>query len=73
MGRPGYRFVIDTDRGDRMRVRISHTESGGKEVVDYDNGNAGGNAGEDGLDAAPPAEAGAPDRTVIAEGGLTLS
>jgi uncharacterized membrane protein len=77
MGRPGYRFVIDTDRGDRMRVRISHTESGGKEVVDYDNGNAGGNASgnasKDGLDAAPPAEAGAPDRTVIAEGGLTLS
>lgn len=47
-GRSGYRFVIDaTDggqppagSGDSLRVRIVHTDAGGKEVVDYDNGTA---------------------------------
>ena len=76
-GRPGYRFAIDTDRGDRMRVRISHTDSGGKEAVDYDNGNASGNAsgvaGKAAATTAAPADAGAPDGTVITEGGLNLS
>jgi uncharacterized membrane protein len=45
-GRTGYRFVIDaTDGGQRpagggdsLRVRITHTDADGKEVVDYDNG-----------------------------------
>jgi hypothetical protein len=45
-GRTGYRFVVDaTDGGQRqagggdsLRVRITHTDAGGKEVVDYDNG-----------------------------------
>jgi hypothetical protein len=47
-GRPGYRFIVDaTDggrqqagSGDSLRLRITHTDPGGKEVVDYDNGGA---------------------------------
>lgn len=42
-GRPDYRFVVDAVDGataqggaDRMRVRISHRDAGGAEVVDYD-------------------------------------
>jgi hypothetical protein len=45
-GRPGYRFVVDaTDGGqqqagggDSLRIRIAHTDAGGKEAVDFDNG-----------------------------------
>lgn len=43
-GRPGYRFVVDGSDGgtaqgaDRMRVRISHRDAAGAEVVDYDSG-----------------------------------
>lgn len=46
-GRSGYRFVVDaTDGGtqqtggDSLRVRIAHTDAGGNDVVDYDNGAA---------------------------------
>jgi hypothetical protein len=41
-GRPGYHFVVDGSDGgsargaDRMRVRISHRDAAGAEVVDYD-------------------------------------
>ena len=70
-GRSGYRFVIDaTDAGrqqagsgDSLRVRITHTDAGGKEVVDYDNG------------AAPMAAASAAtreNRTLIDNGDIVL-
>jgi uncharacterized membrane protein len=70
-GRSGYRFVIDaTDAGqqqagsgDSLRVRITHTDAGGKEVVDYDNG------------AAPMAAASAAthvNRTLIENGDIVL-
>jgi hypothetical protein len=57
-GRPGYRFFIETQGSDRMRVRIIHTDPSGKDMVDYDNGDA--------QDAASK-------RSLVAEGGLTLS
>jgi hypothetical protein len=71
-GRPGYRFLIeaiDGDRqqpasGDHMRVRVTHTDVSGTEVVDYDNG-APAKA------TASPA-AGTPDRTMVVDGGVTL-
>ncbi len=65
-GRDGYRFVIEAVDGgatqgagaDRLRVRVTHAEPNGAEVVDYDNG-------------SPQPAAGA-DRTVVVDGGLTL-
>jgi uncharacterized membrane protein len=79
-GRPGYRFLIDAtdgDReqagsGDRMRVRITHADAGGKEVVDYDNGAPGGNGSGTAAKAAAPSAADAPDRTVVADGGISV-
>jgi uncharacterized membrane protein len=70
-GRPGYRFVVDATDGDRqqggggasLRIRIAHTDAGGKEVVDYDNG------------AAPKAATSAAsrvNRTLIENGAIVL-
>jgi hypothetical protein len=66
-GQPGYRFQLESQGSDRLRVRISHSDARGKEVVDYDNG---ANAGAAAKAATPAATA---DRTLLAEGGLTLS
>lgn len=71
-GRAGYRFLAEARDGagtgqagtDRMRVRISHLDPGGAEVVDYDNGAAQG-AG------TVPAAATA-DPTLLAEGDLAV-
>lgn len=63
-GSPGYRFQIEAQGRDRMRVRITHTEPSGKEVVDYDNGADTGAAAKTST---------AEDRTKVTEGGLTLS
>lgn len=77
-GRPGYRFVIDAVDGgrataagnDRLRVRISHADAAGNDIVDYDNGvpaqgaPAQGAAVRDG----PPAR----DGTAVAHGYLTV-
>ena len=65
-GRDGYRFVLEAVDGgatrgagaDHLRVRVTHAEPNGVEMVDYDNG-------------TPQPAAGA-DRTVVVEGGLTL-
>ncbi|SEO39670.1 hypothetical protein SAMN05428959_107189 [Duganella sp. CF517] len=65
-GRAGYRFVLEAVDGgalqgarlDRLRLRVTHADAAGAEVVDYDN-----------EPARPPAGA---DRTVVVEGGLTL-
>lgn len=69
-GRPGYRFLIEASDGagagggDRVRVRISHTDGAGGEVVDYDNGHQpAGRSSTDG---------GAPDRSVVEEGSVTV-
>jgi hypothetical protein len=70
-GRSGYRFVIDaTDggqrqagSGDSLRVRIAHTDAGGREVVDYDNGTAR---------MAAAAAATHVNRTVIENGDIVL-
>lgn len=74
-GRPGYRFLVeavDGDRqqpagGDRMRVRVIHTGSAGAEVVDYDNG-----APAKAAALATATVGAAVDRTLVAEGGVTL-
>jgi hypothetical protein len=67
-GRPGYRFLLEAIHGsqaqpggDRMRVRVSHTDANGADAVDYDNG--GGAAAR---------TMGAPDRTVVERGAITL-
>jgi len=69
-GRAGYRFVLEAHDGgdtqsaspDRLKVRVTHVDAvTGAEVVDYDNGAA-----------AATRAAAAPDRTVVAEGGLRL-
>lgn len=65
-GRTGYRFLVDAIDGkgnnpsdaDRMRVRISHLDQTGKEVLDYD--------------SAPAAKAG-PVAAVVSEGAIALS
>ena len=66
-GRAGYRFVLEAVDGgaiqgarpDRLRLRVTHADAAtGAEVVDYDNEPARPAAGD--------------DRTVVAEGGLTL-
>lgn len=66
-----HRFVLTVNRSakaggqDRIHVRITHTEPGtSAEVVDYDNGNGGGNAG------APGAAAG--QATAAAVGGVVI-
>ncbi|MEW6371134.1 MAG: hypothetical protein AB1584_09370 [Pseudomonadota bacterium] len=70
-GRPGYRFSIDAIDGagaspaaaDSMRVRISHNDDNGKEVLDYD--------------SAPAAKAGSAavgaGYAVVTEGAIALS
>ena len=71
-GRAGYRFLAEASDGagigqagaDRMRVRISHGDPAGAEVVDYDNGPAP-------ADALSPA-ATATDRTRLAQGDLAV-
>jgi len=68
-GQPGYRFQLESQGKERLHVRISHSDANGKEVVDYDNG-AGAGAGAAAKSAAP---APAAERTLVAEGGLTLS
>jgi hypothetical protein len=66
-GRGGYRFALDASDGganqgaDRIRVRITHPDAAGGDVVDYDNG----------APSRLQAAAG-PDRTVPVEGDLTL-
>lgn len=70
-GKPGYRFQLESRGGDRLRVRISHADAKGKEVVDYDNGARAGTEAKSAAPAAAPASAS--DRTLVAEGGLTLS
>lgn len=81
-GRPGYRFLveaIDGDRAqpagaDRMRVRITHTDTSGADVVDYDNGMpASTSGGAPARAVASSAAGGAPDRPVLVNGSITLS
>ncbi|USX26511.1 hypothetical protein NHH73_28825 [Oxalobacteraceae bacterium OTU3CINTB1] len=61
-GRAGYRFVLEAVDGaagqDRLRVRVTHADAAGAEVVDYDNGAPGAAAGD--------------RRAAVAQGGLTL-
>ncbi len=65
-GRTGYRFLVDAVDGkgknpadaDRMRVRISHLDENGREVLDYE--------------SAPAAKAG-PVAEVVSEGAIALS
>jgi uncharacterized membrane protein len=71
-GRAGHSFVVDAVDGDgkaadRMRVRISHRDAAGAEVVDYDS--AGKARGKAGLAAA----AAAPDGLAPVDGVLALS
>ena len=71
-GLPGYRFVLEAVDGgegkraskDALRVRISHKNAEGKEVVDYDNGGAGG--------MRVSMVAAARNRSALVEGGLHL-
>jgi uncharacterized membrane protein len=70
-GRTGYRFVVDAlDAGvakggaDRMRVRISHRDAAGADVVDYDS------AGR--AKAGVASVAGAGDGMAQVDGALTL-
>jgi len=71
-GRPGYRFLIEAADGgeddrpgrDSLRVRISHRDASGKEIVDFDNGN--------GAAMKASAVAGSQHRTALVEGGLRL-
>lgn len=70
-GRTGYRFAVDAlgaavDRGGagRMRVRISHRDAAGADVVDYDS------AGRARAGVASAASAG--DGMVAVDGALTL-
>lgn len=70
-GRAGYRFLIDASdgggtqpgSGDRLRIRVAHSDSGGKDIVDYDNGTP-----------APAAStpAGSADRMRLATGDVSL-
>jgi hypothetical protein len=71
-GRAGYRFVVDALDGaqgtaDRMRVRISHRDAAGAEVVDYDS------AGVQKAGKATVARAGAADGLANVEGAIVLS
>ena len=74
-GRAGYRFLIDAVDGagqqaaGRMRVRISHRDAGGADVVDYD---SAGTA-RAGARAAVAATASVPDGLAPVEGVLALS
>jgi hypothetical protein len=68
-GRSGYRFTVEARDGaqqgqDRLRVRITHTDAAGADVVDYDN------AAPANLRAA--ADTAALDHSVVADGGLTV-
>ncbi|KQQ97518.1 hypothetical protein [Massilia sp. Leaf139] len=70
-GRPGYRFVVDAVDGGaaphahRMRVRISHQDGAGEEVVDYDSGAP--------LTAKMVAAAAAADGLAAVDGELAMS
>jgi hypothetical protein len=71
-GRAGYRFVVDAldnanGTADRMRVRISHRDAAGAEVVDYDS------AGVQKAGKATVARAGAADGLANVEGAIVLS
>jgi hypothetical protein len=71
-GRAGYRFVVDALDGaqgtaDRMRVRITHRDAAGAEVVDYDS------AGVQKAGKATVARAGAADGLANVEGAIVLS
>jgi hypothetical protein len=71
-GRAGHRFVVEAVDGDgkaagRMRVRISHREAAGAEVLDYDS--AGKARGKAGIAAA----AAASDGLAPVDGVLALS
>jgi uncharacterized membrane protein len=72
-GRPGYRFLVeaaDSGRqagGDRMRVRVTHTDNAGVEVVDYDNG-----APVKAAALAKVSAVAAADSTLVVDGGVTL-
>ena len=71
-GRAGYRFVVDAldsaqGSADRMRVRISHRNAAGAEVVDYDS------AGVQKAGKATLARAGAGDGLANVEGAIVLS
>ncbi|MET0321569.1 MAG: hypothetical protein ABW069_12690, partial [Duganella sp.] len=68
-GRSGYRYTIEARDGgsqsgatDRLRVRITHTDTTGTDVVDYDN------AAPANLRTATPA----PDHSAVVDGGLTV-
>lgn len=71
-GRAGYRFLVeasDGDRpgmagGDRLRLRVTHTEPSGAEVVDYDNGAM---VNETVLQSSANS-----NRTLVTGGGLSL-
>ena len=71
-GRAGHRFVLDAVDGggrkgaDRMRVRISHSDAAGAEILDYDS--AGQARGKAGMAAAAVSDGLAP-----VDGVLTLS
>jgi len=72
-GRPGYRFLIEAvdgsrqqpATGDRLRVRVAHTDGNGIEVVDYDNLAP--------TTTAAAGVAGKADRTRVANGRVKLS
>ncbi|WP_091875690.1 hypothetical protein [Massilia yuzhufengensis] len=71
-GRAGYRFLVeasDGDRlgmtgGDRLRLRVTHVEPNGAEVVDYDNDAM---ANETVLQSSSN-----PHRTLVRQGGFSL-
>lgn len=72
-GRAGYRFLAEASDGDRpgiagrdrLRIRVTHTEPGGVEMVDYDNAAM--------ASEAVPESSSAPDRSLLTEGGLDLN
>jgi hypothetical protein len=79
-GRAGYRFVVDASDGgaaqgaDRMRVRISHRNAAGAELVDYDSGaRAGAAKATPATPSANAAIAGAADGLLAVDGQLAIS
>jgi probable HAF family extracellular repeat protein len=71
-GHPGYRFQVDAgdgggQAGDRLRVRVLHTEAG-KEVVDYDNGAPAGAA----TAAVAVALSATTERTRVTDGDIAI-